>query len=274
MIIGIPVMVVMLFFILRGNLYESAFSILGWVKNVSGKQVNIEDIYTAEKMPPDHSTWDKLLIKYVSKEGWVNYQGFQNSRNKLGEYLNILASHPPAHSWSQEEELAYWINAYNAFTLQLILDHYPVNSIQDIGGSIPMVNSPWDIKFFKVGDVLLDLNTIEHDILRKKIGDPRIHFAINCASISCPVLRNEAYTPEKIHQQLDEQAVRFINDETRNKLSETALQLSPIFNWFRSDFEMDQTLTQYLNQFTGTRISPNAKVEWLEYDWALNEVDQ
>ncbi len=273
-IIGFLGIIVMFFLLVRGNLYESVFGALGWVKKVSGEQVNIEDVYSSDVTPPDHSLWDELLESHVNQDGWVNYNGFKNESIKLRNYLKELGEHPPSNNWSHEEELTYWVNAYNAFTVQLILDHYPVNSIKDIGGSVPMVNSPWDIKFFKIGGISMDLNTIEHDILRKKIGDPRIHFAINCASVSCPILRKEAYTSDKIHQQLDEQTRVFINDSSRNKLTESLIELSPIFNWFRSDFEKDQKLTQYINQYTDIEISPNTKISWREYNWALNEIDQ
>lgn len=273
LIITMLVLFMILFLLVRGNFYDSVFGVLGWVKNVSGKHVNIEELYSNESTPPDHSLWNKLLSDNISQDGWVNYEGFQKDTLRLSEYLNELSVHPPSHSWTQEEELAYWINAYNAFTIQLILDHYPLRSIKDVGGSLPMINSPWDIKFFSIGNVMMDLNTIEHDILRSKIGDPRIHFAINCASISCPELRHEAYTADKIFAQLEEQANLFINDTSRNKVSAELLELSPIFNWFRSDFEKEQSLTQYVNQYSETEVSPKAKIKWLDYNWSLNEQD-
>jgi hypothetical protein len=270
-IIGVLMAIIMLLIIVRGNLYDTVFSVLGWVKEKSGEQVNIEEVYKSESLPPDHVLWNELVKAHVNQDGWVNYNGIKVDQKKLDEYLGELSSHPPSHSWLQEEELAYWINAYNAFTIQLILDHYPVKSIKDIGGSIPMINSPWDIKFFKIGDVAMDLNTIEHDILRKKLNEPRIHFAINCASISCPLLRTEAYTADKLEFQLEEQAKIFLNDPAKNILSPNEPNLSPIFKWFKSDFITDQSLVEYINQYAEVKISPTAKLKWMDYNWLLNE---
>ena len=139
--------------------------------------------------PPSHEDWTALLSVHVSEAGFADYRGFQRDSIKLDQYLEKLSNHPPNQDkWSEEEQLAYWINAYNAYTVKLILMHYPVRSIKDIGSSIqiPFVNSPWDIKFIQIGDKKLDLNNIEHSILRKEFEEPRIHFAINCASFSCP----------------------------------------------------------------------------------------
>jgi len=140
------------------------------------------------------------LKKYVTENGRVDYKGLKNEKGKLESYLEMLNKNPPAKDWKQEEEMTYWINAYNAFTVKLILDHYPVKSIQEIDGG-----KPWDEAFIKIGGKNYSLNNIETDFLRKKFSDPRIHFAINCASQSCPRLLNEAFTPEKIELQLNEQ---------------------------------------------------------------------
>ena len=224
--------------------------------------------------PMNHELWDVLLHKNVDADGNVNYKGFTNDSLKLNAYLDTLASHPPdANAWSTEEQLTYWINAYNAFTVQLILKHYPLKSIKDIGSAIqvPFVNSPWDIKFIDIGGMLLDLNNIEHDILRKKFNEPRIHFAINCASFSCPKLRAEAYLTERLEGQLQEQAAAFINDPKRNKIGHDHIEVSKIFNWFSGDFTKNGSLIDFLNQYSKVKINKGAKVDYIDYDWTLNE---
>jgi hypothetical protein len=143
-----------------------------------------------------------------------------------------LVNNPPdKKEWSESAQLAYWINVYNAFTIKLIIDHYPVESIKDIGSKIqvPFINSPWDIKLIEIEGKKYDLNNVEHSILRKDFEEPRIHFAIVCASFSCPKLRREAFTAEKLEEQLQEQAVDFINDPAKNSISKNKAEVSKIF---------------------------------------------
>ncbi|MBI1288794.1 MAG: DUF547 domain-containing protein [Flavobacteriales bacterium] len=214
--------------------------------------------------------WTQLLQKHVDDRGWVSYRGFLNDTAILNNYLLWLSSNPPRLSADSDEKLAFWINAYNAFTVKLILDHYPVSSIKDIKNGVPFVNSVWDIKFFEVGSEEMSLNAIEHSILRKQFDEPRIHFAIVCASMSCPQLRNEAYTADKLEQQLTNQAVRFINDTTKNVLAREKLQLSAIFKWYRKDFTKEISLKEYLRKYAKEAVSEKAKVSYLDYDWSLN----
>lgn len=222
--------------------------------------------------PPDHDLWEVLVSRHVSKDGVVDYQGFQADSELLYQYLDTLsAHHPDPAKWTKEEQLAYWINAYNAFTIRLILEHYPLKSIRDITLiDIPHVSSPWDIKFFKIGGKEYDLNMIEHDILRKQFNEPRIHFAIVCASKSCPALRNQAYHPLLLEDQLSDQASRFINNPAKNIIEPHKLQLSQIFNWFQDDFTKQTTLIQFLNRYSTEHINADAKIEYLPYDWSLN----
>ncbi|MCK5368247.1 MAG: DUF547 domain-containing protein, partial [Cyclobacteriaceae bacterium] len=167
----------------------------------------------------------------------------------------------------------YWINAYNAFTVKLIIDHYPLESIKDIGSAIqiPFVNSPWDIKFIEINGKKLDLNNIEHSILRKKFDEPRIHFAINCASFSCPKLRREAYVANNLDVQLEKQAIQFINDLERNSISGSHAEVSKIFSWFKGDFTKEGSLVDFLNQYSNTEIGKESKISYMNYNWALNE---
>lgn len=226
-----------------------------------------------EGEPVSHELFDQLLHKYVSADGFVDYKGFQSERSTLKKYLDLLQSTAPGKSWSKNEEIAYWINVYNAFTIELVLQHYPVESIKDIGSSIqiPFVNTPWDIKFIEIGGETYDLNNVEHGILRKKWKEPRVHFAINCASYSCPVLREEAYTADKLEEQLDDQARRFINDDFRNDISKKEAKLSKIFDWFGGDFKAVLPLKDFINQYADVKITADTDITYKEYDWRLNE---
>lgn len=224
--------------------------------------------------PPPHEVWNKLLHAHVSPEGKVNYKGFIKDSVLLNQYLDTLSRHPPdKNSWSKEEQLAYWINAYNAFTVKLIVSHYPVKSIQDLHPKpyVPMVLTVWHIKFFKIGGIDFNLDQIEHSILRKEFDEPRIHFAIVCASFSCPPLRPEAFIATKINRQLDDQARIFINNPAPNSLSENNVEISQIFNWFNGDFTKKGSLINFLNQYSTVKIKSSAKVKYKEYDWSLNE---
>ncbi|MCH7513450.1 MAG: DUF547 domain-containing protein [Bacteroidetes bacterium] len=221
-----------------------------------------------------HQVWDELLHEFVDNEGMINYKGFITERARLQQYLTQLSRNPPdKESWSQEEQLAYWINAYNAYTIALIIEHYPLSGIKDIGSSIqiPFVNSPWDIKFIEIGGKKINLNNIEHSILRKEFNEPRIHFAIVCASMSCPQLRNEAYTASALNAQLDEQASAFINDRFRNDIASDRIEISKIFQWFTGDFTKNGTLIDFLNKYSKIKIQTDADITYKKYDWTLNE---
>ncbi len=253
-------------FIMKHSLYT--FILLSFVS------CGIASPTQKETKPVDHTAFDILLKKHVNREGWVDYDGFKKDRNELTKYLDLLQKNAPNDkSWSREDKLAYWINAYNAFTIELVLQYYPVESIKDIGSKIqiPFVNTPWDIKFIKIGGKDLDLNNIEHSILRKEFDEPRIHFAINCASYSCPVLRAEAYTGAKVDQQLNEQAISFVNDERRNQISGSEAALSKIFSWFSGDFTKNGNLKDFINQFAKVKIVDKAKISYIDYDWRLND---
>ncbi|MTI38173.1 DUF547 domain-containing protein, partial [Fulvivirga lutimaris] len=146
-------------------------------------------------------------------------------------------------------------------------------SIQDLHPTIyiPLVRTVWHKKFFKIGGVEMNLDEIEHDILRKEFDEPRIHFAINCASFSCPPLRNEAFTADKIDKQLEEQAVNFVNDSERNKITAERAEISKIFSWFTKDFTKEVSLIQFLNKYSKVELKENARIDYLDYDWSLND---
>ncbi|WP_339863956.1 DUF547 domain-containing protein [uncultured Algoriphagus sp.] len=228
----------------------------------------------AATTPPSHKTWNELLKANVSADGTVNYKGFIKEKAKLEAYLKSLSENAPDRkTWSKNEQLAYWINAYNGFTVKLIVDNYPVASIKDLGPAlkIPLIKDVWHYKFFKIGGQESSLDEIEHSILRKEFEEPRIHFAINCASVSCPPLLNEAFEAETIDAQLDKVAKGFINDSSRNKITPNSIQISSIFSWFKGDFTKNGSLIDFLNKYSKVKIKPDAKVSHLDYDWNLNE---
>jgi hypothetical protein len=252
------------------KLHSIGLKLLSWLKKLKGDAVALSQLNPIGGPTMLHEDWTNLLQTYASSSGQVNYSAFIQDQDLLDKYLADLSAHPPGSNWSKNEQLAYWINAYNAFTVKLIIDHYPLKSIKDIANGLPMINSPWDIKFFKIGNVEFDLNTIEHEILRKEFNEPRIHFAINCASFSCPNLRSEAYLPNKIEEQLDEQAFGFINNSDKNLINDKETRLSEIFNWFESDFTKESDLLDYIEKYNPSLKKAN-KVTYIEYDWSLNE---
>lgn len=230
--------------------------------------------YDSNSQPISHAVFDSLLRQHVDEAGLVDYQGFIRDSTQFKEYLQLLsAHHPNDENWSREERIAYWINAYNAFTIKLIMDHYPVASIKDIKNGIPFVNTVWDIKFINIEGAEYDLNNLEHGILRPKYNEPRIHFAVNCASISCPKLQRFAYTGDKLDEQLDRAARDFLNDPEKNEIAAGKVNLSKILNWYWGDFKDQydsriELVNQYVDEIV---VNPEAEVDFLEYDWGLNE---
>ncbi len=227
------------------------------------EEVNHLDV---EKLMVDHSSWDSLLKKNVSSAGKVNYKGMKVSISILEKYLNLLKENPPKEEWSKNEKLAYWINLYNASTVHLIASNYPASSITKLSGG-----KPWDKKFVKSGDKVYTLNQIENDIVRPRFKDPRIHAALNCAAVSCPSLLNEAFVASMLNNQLNKQCMVWVKDVTKNKLEENKLKVSQIFDWYKDDFKAGGGVVTFINKYATTKVSPKAKVSYLEYNWALNE---
>ena len=210
----------------------------------------------------NHSVWDGLLKEFVSTDGRVDYRGISNNKGVLRDYIASLGANMPMESWTQEDKLAYWMNAYNAMTVDLILRNLPLESIKDI-------DKPWNQQLWKLGSKWYNLDEIEHQILRK-MGDPRIHFGINCASFSCPPLLNKAFTSQKVDSQLEQLARGFINDPKRNTISKGSIQLSKVFSWFAKDFKTEGTLIDFLNIYSDITIDPKARKSFKTYDWTLN----
>ena len=210
---------------------------------------------------PDHTAWNNLLRDHVSNTGRVDYRGMQTDETKLEAYLATLGKEVPDDSWSRNEALAYWINAYNAFTIKLILNNWPVASIRDL-------KEPWDQRWIELAGKTYSLNQIEHDIIRPTYREPRIHFALVCAAKSCPPLPNEAFTAQNLDQLLTQRTRNFINDEERNVTQEEVVRVSPLFDWYGQDFG---DVKAYLNKYLVTDIPASKELSFLDYDWSLND---
>ena len=232
-----------------------------------------------------HSVFNQILTKHVhkkEKQTLVNYKALKEQKNltNLKKYLDSLTSVTKNQysTFSTEQRLAFLINAYNAFTLKLIVDNYPIKSIKDIGG---FFSSPWKKKFFSLLEEKMHLDGIEHDIIRKDFNEPRIHFAVNCASIGCPSLYPEAFTTEKLEAQLAQAAENFLTNPQKNRIDqkEKTIFLSKIFKWYGKDFEkhgkgvlkfVAPIITSDSNQ-KNEIISGSFEIDYLDYDWGLNE---
>lgn len=225
--------------------------------------------------PVTHEQWDALLKKYVNEQGFVDYTGFVRDSAALNRYLHLLESaHPNAKHWSREEQMAYWINAYNAYTVQLVSRHYPVASIKDIKKGVAFVNSVWDIKFIHIQGYTYDLNNLEHNILRPVFQDARIHAAINCASYSCPRLLREAYQADRLESQLETAMRGFVNDPLRNRIESNKAEISEIFKWFKGDFERQGSLRYFLNRYAQQQLTERTPISHIDYDWRLNDANK
>ena len=221
----------------------------------------------------------KAVIKQKGPQSQVNYASLKKQHTaRLKSYLNSLSaiSEKDFLQWKQKQQIAFLINAYNAFTLQLIIKHYPIESIKDIG---TFFTSPWKLDFFELFQTKRTLDWIEHEVLRKRYSEPRIHFALNCASISCPALKKSAYIGEILDQQLSEQTRLFLQDKKRNYIDKNTLYLSKIFDWFDSDFikskgSVESFVAMYITQNIELQkkiVAKNFKIKYLPYNWKLNK---
>ena len=241
----------------------------------------------------DHTypNWESLLKKHVkwlpdNKQSRVNYKGFATDRAELKKVLDGLSAVSKADfdKWSKGQQMAFLINAYNAFTVEIILTKYPdLKSIKDLGN---FVTPTWKKKFFTLLGEERHLDWIEHEQLRPKYAEPRVHVAVNCASIGCPALFAEAFTATKMEAQLEDGMRRFLGDPTRNRYADGKLEVSNIFKWFREDFEkgnkgfakLEDVFAKYADQLAAApadREKIRAKsvpISNLDYDWSLNDV--
>jgi hypothetical protein len=224
----------------------------------------------------DHQEWDALLRKHVvlldgGKASRVDYAGMARDRDALRKYLHQLTSLGAMdfEKLQPAEQMAFLINAYNAFMIEKILTRYPdIASVWDFG---KLFGNPFKDAFFTLLGRKFSLDAIEHETLRTRFREPRIHYAVNCASIGCPMLREEAYVAARLEQQLEEQAVRFLSDRSRNRYRDGRLEVSKIFDWYGEDFE---PRAAYFQRYAATLgIPPGAAPSpaFLDYDWSLND---
>ena len=247
------------------------------------KTTTILSIFTAlfvasvSAMDHSHAAFTAILKKTVN-DVHVDYAALKGTPKPLDTYLDTLAEVGEAEfkKWSKKEQMAYLINLYNASTLKLVADNYPVKSIKDIGGPI---KSPWKMPVVRLFGKKQTLDYVEHEMLRPKYEDPRIHFAVNCASIGCPALREEAFQASKLDTQLDEQGRAFLRDGSKNFLNAKTrtLHLSSIFDWFKTDFTSKSGSVQafvrdYVNDADRAVIDKGGiSIKYTDYDWGLNK---
>ncbi len=233
---------------------------------------------------PDDGLYTSLLQHYVDANGLVDYAALKADPG-LDRYLSSVAEIDPATLPEGAARLAFWLNAYNAYTLKLIADNYPVQSINDLATGGKYIGyligkTPWDIKFATIHGERVTLNYIEHDIIRKQFREPRIHFALVCAAKSCPKLRREAYAGDSLEMQLADQLDGFLHDRTKNRFSVPLrmAEVSKVFDWFKSDFgTADTEVLEFVAEYAPKRASlsirraPDTwKLGYMNYDWALN----
>ena len=239
-----------------------------------------------------HGQWDTLAKKHVQwlpggHASQADYRGFQADRASLQTYLATLSAVRRAEydAWNQQQKLAFLINAYNAFTVELILTEYPnLKSIRELGS---LFKSPWKQRFFSLLGEKRHLDDVEHGLIRAPsvFDDPRIHMAVNCASIGCPALRNEAFVAERLDAQLEDGVVRFLSDRSRNRADASGLRISSIFDWYGEDFEKKAgSVAKWLAKYAEL-LSDDDKLRqalkqaqlparFLDYDWALNDLNR
>jgi hypothetical protein len=239
-----------------------------------------------------HEAWDTLLQKHIvvvnnGLSTRADYAGFKQDRTVLDTYLKSLSavSEERFAKWSKADQLAFLINAYNAFTIELILTEYPdLKSIKDLGS---FFRSPWKKEFFQLLGQAGTLDWIEHTLIRDENAyqEPRIHFAVNCASLGCPSLLERAYTGPQLDEQLEAQTKRFLSDREQNRLTGNSVSVSSIFKWYREDFEkgwggytsLGGFLAKYASELEltesqkGSLANGSLKISFLDYDWGLND---
>ncbi len=222
-----------------------------------------------------HRPFDILLKIYVTENRFDYARILNNPRDleRLSDYIDNLELLDPVE-WEKEDALAYWINLYNAATLELVLKKYPVKSIKKIGG---LFSSPWKKKLVKVNGRELSLDEIEKNIIFKQFNDARVHFALNCAAIGCPPLNKSAFTGDLLNEQLDEAVKNALAQELWLKITDTEISVSKIFEWYKKDFakyagSIREFIAKYRESEKEAILDPNRKLKYLDYDWKLNKV--
>ena len=222
-----------------------------------------------------HDAFTQVLQKVVHPQGRasrVDYRQLTQDPDRLSTYLATLSSvsQQQFNGFTKPQQLAFLINAYNGYQLKLVIDNYPIGSIKDVGN---FFRSPWDIEFFQLFGDDASLNLIEHGMIREQFNELRIHFAVNCASISCPPLQRVAFQAVQLDEQLEAATVNFLNDESVNRVDPNSnrLLVSKIFDWYGEDF--DDVTAFILSKMQGVESSNQAfKLDYLDYDWGLNQL--
>jgi len=241
----------------------------------------IQPVFGSEKLNDEKlkneklwDAYDALLIRYVIPElkhdievNLIDYAGFKRDP-AFAVVVDQIRAYPVSSLNSKQDKLAFYINAYNILTIQLILDHAPKKSIKEIGG---FFSGPWDqvVLSNELGDLTLD--DIEHGIIRP-LGDPRIHFAVNCASLSCPDLRLEAYRSERLNEQLDDQTQLFLGQRGKGaRIQGESVSVSKLFSWYKDDFKVDGGVGKFIERYYPQ--TKGKKLDFLDYNWSLNQLD-
>ncbi len=248
--------------------------------------------------PVDNAIYEEILSRYV-RNGRVDYRGIKRDSTRLVSYLEALSDSSSVYydTWSNDEQMAFWLNAYNAITIYVIVSNYPIESggwlsrVRFPKNSIRQIKDVWSTEYYELAGKPRSLDEIEHEILRREFGDPRVHFALVCASRGCPLLSSEAYAADSLNAQLERDAHRFINDRGKVYMDkkETTLYVSSIFKWYAEDFEHSseadslneynkgdwgflEFIARYVDDESRDYIIANTpKVRYLDYDWSLNE---
>ncbi len=229
----------------------------------------------------DHFDWNSFLGQYVLQGAdginRVQYSRVSDAdRQQLRRYIAALEQ-LPVRSYAPEQQLAYWINLYNAVTVEVVLQHYPVNSIRDIDISPGFFSDgPWGKKLLTIEGQLVSLNDIEHRILRPLWHDPRLHYVLNCASLGCPNLSTSAFTADSIDVMLDQAATVYINDSRGVSFENGKLYVSSIYSWFRDDFGgSDSAVINHLQGYASAtlkeKLSATGSITGYRYNWSLND---
>jgi hypothetical protein len=234
----------------------------------------------ANEFDQSHALFDRTLKQFIH-DGRVDYAELKAHPPDLNRYLDQLAAVTRAdfRQWNERQQMAFLINAYNAYTLGLILEHYPVKSIKDIGSSL---HGPWEQPVVHLFGETLTLDTVEHKMLRRDYHEPRFHFALVCAAKSCPPLRNEAYLAGRLDEQLDDQARKFLANPEKNRVDtgERVVYLSPIFKWYAADFEkisgsvLAALKSYWPEKASAALASGGFRIRYTDYNWSLNDVDR
>lgn len=220
-----------------------------------------------------HKQFDELLKMHTKVQDGatvVDYKSIKASPEILKNYLSSLESlnKDEFTKFSSDEKLAFWINVYNAYTIQLIVDHYPVKSIKDIGS---FFSKPWSKEIIPLFGKKMTLDEVEHDTIRVDFKEPRIHFAVNCASIGCPSLYREAFQATNLDQQLDAATKFFLNNRSKNKIKGDTVYISKIFKWYGKDFKRSHGSVKKFLESYWSEVKKTDDIDYLDYDWGLNQ---